>query len=108
MKLNTVWDTSRETGQSYTDSVNDSKAKFYFAIPVFVIMNIQPDPGKLIDSCFVFFLEINKLSTVQARIPVATTKPANLLYALHVRQYVSTCPDDQVKAHSAHVKRAPS
>lgn len=50
MKLN-MENIAYETGQSYMNNMKDSKAKLYFAIPIFVIMSIQLDPGKSIDSC---------------------------------------------------------
>lgn len=52
MKLN-MGNMSHEIGQSYTNNMNDSKAKFYFAIPSFVIIYIQLNPGKFtVNSAF--------------------------------------------------------
>lgn len=52
MKRNTEKHTSYEISQSHMDNVKESEAKFYFETTIFVITNIEPDPGrKLIDSC---------------------------------------------------------
>lgn len=103
MKLN-MENIAYEAGQSYMNNMKDSKAKLYFAIPLFVIMSIELDPGKSMGSCSI--LEINKL--LSKPYTCSAVKPANLMYVFHASRYSVTCPDDHMRAHSARMKRATS